>query len=224
MPAAAAPAPKPDAANNDVAATIAPTAAPPPPTSVNPLPNKSKTPVLPSPIVPPSSDAKTKPPQPATTAAATVVVAPAPRVPAVAETVPLKLDDGLPFRIALVDDIPVDTEVGHVLRFQVVDGVKSGDVVVIAKGAIVSGSVAALAGKRNFFGERSKVRFQLTSVQSVDDSKINLRATPASKDGGVDTRPFATLKGSPKDKNLIAASGAEYVAYVSGDQTVNVHK
>jgi len=102
--------------------------------------------------------------------------------------------------------------------------VDSGDVEVIAEGAIVSGSVAALAGKRNFFGERSKVRFQLTSVQSVDDTKINLRATPASKADGAETRPFVTLKGSPKDKNLIAASGAEYVAYVSGDQTVNVHK
>ena len=228
MPAAVPPAPKPEtAANNDVATTIAPTAAPPPPTPSIPLPNKLKTPALPPPIVPPSSDAKTKlpvQPQVATTAAATVVVAPAPRVPAVAETVPVKLDDGLPFRIALVDDVPVDIEVGHVLRFQVLDGVKSEDVVVIAKGAIVSGSLAALAGKRNFFGERSKVRFQLTSVQSVDDSKINLRATPASKDDGAETRPFATLKGSPKDKNLIAASGAEYVAYVSGDQTVNVHK
>jgi len=228
MPAAVPPAPKPEtAANNDVATTIAPTAAPPPPTPSIPLPNKLKTPALPPPIVPPSSDAKTKlpvQPQVATTATAPVVVAPAPRVPAVAETVPVKLDDGLPFRIALVDDVPVDIEVGHVLRFQVLDGVKSEDVVVIAKGAIVSGSLAALAGKRNFFGERSKVRFQLTSVQSVDDSKINLRATPASKDDGAETRPFATLKGSPKDKNLIAASGAEYVAYVSGDQTVNVHK
>jgi serine/threonine-protein kinase len=228
MPAPAAPAPKPEtAANNDVATTIAPTAAPPPSTPVIPFPNKLKTPALPPPIVTPSSDAKTKSPvqpQAATTATAPVVVAPTPRVPAVAETVPVKLDDGLPFRIALVDDVPTDTEVGHVLRFQVLEGVKSGDVVVIAKGAIVSGSVAALAGKRNFFGERSKVRFQLTSVQSVDDNKINLRATPASKDDGAETRPFATLKGSPKDKNLIAASGAEYVAYVSGDQTVNVHK
>jgi hypothetical protein len=163
-------------------------------------------------------------PQAASTPATPVAVAPVPRAPAVAETVPVKLDDGLPFRIALVDDVPIDTEVGHVLRFRVLDGVKSGDVLVIAKGAIVSGSVAALAGKRNFFGERSKVRFQLTSVQTVDDSKINLRATPASKEDGAETRTFATLKGSPKDKNLIAASGTEYVAYVAGDQTVNVHK
>lgn len=152
------------------------------------------------------------------------VAAPPPRAPAAAETVAVKLDDGLPFRIALADDVPIDTEVGHPLRFRVSDELKLGDVVVIAKGAIVTGSVAALAGKRNFFGERSKVRFQLTLVESVDDSKISVRATPSPKDDGMETRPFVTIKGSPKDKNLIAASGAEYVAYVAGDQTVNVHK
>ena len=83
--------------------------------------------------------------------------------------------------------------------------------------------MAALGGKRNFFGERSKVRFRLISADSVDDSKINVRATPAAKSDGVETRPFETPTAS-KDKNLIAASGTEYVAYVTGDQTVHVHK
>jgi hypothetical protein len=135
----------------------------------------------------------------------------------------VKLNDGLPFRIALLEDVPADTEVGQTLRFRVLDGVQSGDIVVIAKGAIVTGSVVALGGKRNFFGERAKVRFQLTSVESVDDSKIAVRATPGAKSDGPETRPFDSPKGS-KDKKLIAASGTEYVAYVAGDQTVNVHK
>jgi len=135
----------------------------------------------------------------------------------------VKLNDGLPFRIALLEDVPVDVEVGHALRFRVVDGVQADDVVVIAKGAIVTGSVAALGGKRNFFGERSKMRFRLTSAESVDDSKVSVRATPAPKSDGEDSRPFETNKGL-KDKSLIAASGAEYVAYVAGDQTVSVHK
>jgi hypothetical protein len=67
------------------------------------------------------------------------------------------------------------------------------------------------------------VRFRLISAESVDDSKINVRATPGSKSDGADTRPFETPKGS-KDKSLIAASGTEYVAYVAGDQTVNVQR
>ena len=98
---------------------------------------------------------------------------------------------------------------------------RSGDVVVIAKGASVTGSVVALGGKRNFFGERSKVRFRLISADSVDDAKINVRATPAAKSDGVETRSFETPNGS-KDKSLIAAHGTEYVAYVTGDQTVHV--
>ena len=67
------------------------------------------------------------------------------------------------------------------------------------------------------------MRFRLVSAASVEDSKIDVRATPASKAGGDETRPFETPKGS-KDKTMIAAGGTEYVAYVSGDQTVNVHK
>ena len=107
---------------------------------------------------------------------------------------PVKLDDGLPFRIALLDDVPIDTEVGHALRFRVLDDVQSGDVVAIAKGAIVTGTVAALAGKRNFFGARGKGRFRLISSDSVDDASIHVRATPAPRKDGDETRPFETSK------------------------------
>ena len=135
----------------------------------------------------------------------------------------MKLNDGLPFRIALLEDVPVKAEVGDFLRFRVLDGVQSGDIVVIAQGAIVTGSVTAAGGKRNFFGERSKVRFRLTSVESVDDGKINVRVTRAPKSEADVTRQFETPKSS-KDRGLIAASGAEYIAYIDGDQTVNVRK
>jgi hypothetical protein len=145
------------------------------------------------------------------------------RSDAPAQLVPVTLNDGVPFRIALMDDVPVDAEVGLALRFRVLDGVQSGDTTVIAKGSIVTGSLVDLGGKRNFFGERSKVRFRLIAAESVDDTKINIRATPASRTDGVETRPFATPNGT-KDKNLIAASGTEYIAYISGEQTVNVHK
>ncbi len=135
------------------------------------------------------------------------------------------LTDGLPFRIALADDVPLDAEVGQPLRFRVLDGLEGGPVTVIAKGSIVTGAVAALGGKRNFFGERSKVTFRLTSAVSVDDGKISVRATPASK--APETRPFVTPSESAhdlKERNLIAASGTEYVAYIAGDQTLTVHK
>jgi tRNA A-37 threonylcarbamoyl transferase component Bud32 len=194
------------------------TAAPPPPTPIVPPGNKLKTPAPPPVVKAPVQ------PQPTSTPAAPVAVAaaPVPHAPA-REIVTVKLTDGLPFRIALLEDVPVDTEVGHALHFRVLDDVQSDGVLVIAKGAIVTGSLTSLGGKRNFFGERSKVRFRLTSATSVDDSPVNVRATPASRDDGVETRPFDTPKGL-KDKSLIAASGTEYVAYVAGDQTISIHK
>jgi hypothetical protein len=136
--------------------------------------------------------------------------------------VPVTLNDGLPFRIALMDDVPSDAEVGRELRFRVLDGVQSGDTTVIAKGSYVIGALADLGGKRNFFGQSSKVRFRLIAAASVDDTKISVRATRAARSDG-ESRPFATPNGT-KNKELIAASGTEYIAYISGDQTVNVRK
>jgi serine/threonine protein kinase len=172
---------------------------------------------------PVSTAVATPPPVAPVTPAPVVAEAPVIRSPAPAQLVPVTLNDGLPFRIALMEDVPINAEVGLALRFRVLDGVQSGETTVIAKGSIVTGSLMDLGGKRNFFGERSKVRFRLIAAQSVDDAKINVRAIPAARTDGVETRPFATPNGT-KDKNLIAASGTEYIAYISGDQTVSVHK
>ena len=217
------PAPVPQAepeTKNDAADAVTSTAAPPPSTPAVPLSNKAKT-VAPSPVV--ATKSPLPPPVVAPPPAPVAPAAPVPRAPAPAEIVPVKLNDGLPFRIALAEDVPSDVEVGHALRFRVLDGLQTDGVIVIAKGAIVTGAVTALGGKRNFFGERSKVRFQLTSAESVDDSKINVRATPAAKNDGENTRSFDTPKGS-KDKSVLAVSGTEYVAYVAGEQTVHIHK
>ena len=204
------------AAADTVSPAVSPTTAPPPSAPFVPPAGKSKTPVPPPVVTATRAPIAAAPPAPA-------AIVPVPHAPPPAEIVPVKLNDGVPFRVALMDDVPADAEVGQALRFRVLDGLEAGDIVVIAKGAIVTGAVTALGGKRSFFGERSKMRFRLISAASVDDGKIDVRATPASKAGGDETRPFETPKGS-KDKNLIAVSGAEYVAYVSGDQTVNVHK
>jgi cytoskeletal protein RodZ len=196
---------------------VAPVPAAPSPAkvkNVTPITTPVTAPPVAAPVVTaPATPAAPPPPPPAAVAPVIRSAAPAPVVPAV-------LSDGTPFRIALVDDLPNTAEVGQELRFRVLDSVQSGDTTVIAQGSIVTGSVADMGGKRNFFGERSKVRFRLIAAQSVDDAKINVRATPASRTDGVETRTFT----GAKDKNLIAASGTVYVAYISGDQTVNVHK
>ena len=111
---------------------------------------------------------------------------------------------------------------GRELHFRVPDNVQSGDTTVIAKGSLVIGALADLGGKRNFFGERSKVRFRLIAAASVDDTKISVRATRAARSDG-ESRPFATANGT-KNKELIAANGTEYIAYISGEQSLSVHK
>ena len=232
-----------------IVAVPAPVTAPAPvlpaPATVTPAPETPAAPapkeVAPAPVphaaakvkhVVPATKPVTAPPVAAPVVTAPVAPAPPPPRPAVApvirsaapaQLVPMTLNDGIPFRIALTDDVPINAEVGRPLRFRVLDGVQSGDTTVIAKGSIVTGALADLGGKRNFFGERSKVRFRLITAQSVGDAKINVRATPAPRTDGVETRTFATPNGT-KDKNLIAAGGTVYVAYISGDQTVNVHK
>lgn len=167
-----------------------------------------------------------KPPTSAATAsaAAPAVSAPVSPGPAPAESVNVALQDGLPFRIALLDDVPRDAEAGRSVRFRVLEDVESGGAVVIAKDAVVTGSVTAPGGKRNFFGERSKPRFRLISVDSVDGSKIHVRATPAHKSDSDETRAFETPGKAGKEKGIIGINGAEYVAYIDGDQTVQVRK
>jgi len=233
-PPAAAPPPTPSQPEPQPAATPEPAPTPAPDSTLSAAPPPRSTPPLPlatnSKPLPPPTVASVKP-QIKPAAAATALPAPAvasatiPRVPAQGEAVTVTLTDGLPFRIALADDVPLDAEVGQPLRFRVIDGLEGGPVTVIAKGAIVTGAVAALGGKRNFFGERSKVTFRLISAASVDDGKISVRATPAAK--APETRPFVTPTESARDlkeRSLIAASGTEYVAYIAGDQTLTVHK
>lgn len=138
------------------------------------------------------------------------------------QTVPVTIGDGVPFSIALVQDLPAGAQVGHAVQFRVLSPVESGGIIVIAKGAIVSGSVASLAGRKKLF-EHSKPRFRLMSVEAADGSKIGVRATRTSKSEDDETASFESSKVS-KQRGLIAASGSEYMAYVDGDQTVNVRK
>jgi tRNA A-37 threonylcarbamoyl transferase component Bud32 len=209
----AVPQPEPSPAPAPAATEPPKVAAPPPPPPAAPAPPKvEKLSPAPKSVITPA---------PAIAPAAASVPTVHPASPAV--VVPIQLNDGLPFRIELLEDVPIDAALGRPLRFRVMDGVKSGDTTVIAKGSTVTGSLVDLGGKRKFLGERSKVRFNLIAADSVDDAKISVRATPGSRADGDESRPFATPNAT-KDKNLIAASGTQYVAYISGDQTVSVHQ
>jgi serine/threonine protein kinase len=228
-PSTPAPAPAAAPPSDQASGTANPIAAAPPPPPGTPIASLGTQPELlaPPPVAMAKLSSRSKP-APAPTAAPTIATtAPLARDSAPSEQLSITLTDGLPFRIALLDDVPADAEVGQVLHFRVLDDLQGGPVTVIAKGAIVTGEIADLGGRRNFFGERSKVKFRLVSATSVGDGKIAVRATPKAKSNGVETRPLVNPNESARDlkeQNLIAAKGAQYVAYIAGAQIVKVHR
>jgi len=140
----------------------------------------------------------------------------------VVQTVPVTVNDALPFRIVLTEDVAANGQEGQALRFTVVDGFKVGDTMVIPPGATVTGSITSEAGKK-FLGIGNKMTFRLLQADGVDGQKINVRSKSGKQPNGATTRPFDTGK-NPKTKGLAASQGTEYIAYIDGDQTVSVRK
>lgn len=131
--------------------------------------------------------------------------------------------EGLPFSIRLAEDIPADALEGRVIRFTAVDGLKIGDAVVVAKGASVTGVIAEAAGKKKIFGMGGKMTFSLTQADAVDGKKLKVRAEPSRGKEGPPKRPIdGGAKG--KTKEIAAAAGSQYVAYIDSDQSVSVRK
>jgi serine/threonine-protein kinase len=207
-----------------------PKAAPPPAT-----PGQTKTASTPSrtPSTPPTSTTATPPP--ATSAAtpppasapsaATPAPSPAPATrPAPEKLVVVTVNDGQPIPINLAADIPADAEEGAPLRFVAAADFRAGDTVVIAKGASVTGVIVESAGKKKFLGMGGgKMTFRLMQVDAVDGHKLNVRATPGRRSDGPAVRPVDT--GSQKrTKEVAAAAGTQYIAYIEGEQTVSIQK
>jgi hypothetical protein len=146
-----------------------------------------------------------------------------PNAPAAAQVVQVSVSDGLPFRVALAEDVPADAREGQTVSFRVLDDLKVGDAVVIARGATVAGTIVSETGKKKFLGFGGKMTYQLNSVEGPDGQKVKVRAAAARKADGPTVRPIDTGKYA-KAKDLAAARGTDYIAYVDGEQTISVHK
>ena len=153
---------------------------------------------------------------------AKVTTAPPPPTPVkpAATGVAVNVPDAMPFSIKLAEDVPADAEEGRVLHFTVIDGLKIGDTVVIAKGASVTGSIVE-AGKKKAFGMGNKMTFRLTQVDAVDGKKLNARAEPSR---GKDAKRPIDSGAKGKTKEIAAAAGSLYVGYTEGDQVVTGRK
>ena len=237
VPAPVAPAPTPVAAPtpNSPNSTPAPVItarvppainnAPPNPSQISPF-NKATAPLAATPPQPsPAAPATANAPAPAANAPSAAIASKVAPENKSAQLMSVKLNDALPFRIVLADDVPADTAEGQSVSFRVADGLQVGDSTVIAKGAIVTGEVMGEVGKKKFFGigGGSKLSFRLLYAESVENEKIRVRAISAMKADSAPMRPFETSKAS-RSKEVVAQRGTEYIAYIDGEQTVSVHK
>lgn len=128
----------------------------------------------------------------------------------------------MPFTITLAEDLPQNTDEGRPLRFTVAKDVRVGDFVAIAKGGAVTGEVAQPERKGRLGFGGSKMTLRLLTVEAVDGHKYRIRAQSA-RGSDKNERPAETNV-KPKNKDLVASAGTEYIAYIDGDVTVSVKK
>jgi serine/threonine-protein kinase len=157
-----------------------------------------------APVVPPAAVVEA-PPAPV---AAAVRAAPQNRMVAA--------PNGTPFSIVLAEDVPSAADEGTPLRFTAKDDFKIDDMVVIAKGAPITGAI--VEGSKKKFIVSTKMTMRLIEATGIDGNKIKLRATSAAKTDGPPTRPVET--GAKRPKDMAAAAGTEYIAYIDGAQAV----
>ena len=202
-----------------------PKAAPPERTTT---PKSTPTTQTKAPTPAPVTPVQTAPPPTAAPAPVTVAPTPAPTPAPVQRTLEkitvVTVPDGAPIAVRLAADVPSDVQEGQNLRFTVVQDFKASDSVVIAKGAVVTGAVVEVGGKKKFLGiGGGKATFRLTQVDAVDGHKLNIRATAGKGQGGPAQRPLEPV-GKKPPKDLIAAAGTDYIGYVDGEQTVSLKK
>jgi len=183
----------------------------PPLTPVSPAPTPNPVPIA-------AADSHLLAVTPAATPVATPVAA-----PVVPQTVTVQVPDAVPLRVTLAANIPADAVVGQPLRFTVAEDFHVDGTVVIRKGAAVYGEISEAAKKGKFFGiGAGKLSFTMTRADGVRSQSIKVRAAAARRADGPTQRPVDPGKGGSKD--LAAAQGTEYIAYIDGAQTVSVPK
>jgi hypothetical protein len=145
-------------------------------------------------------------------------------------TTKTKILDGTPVKLRINRTISsANAHVDEKVDFEVLDEIRSGDAVVISKGAIAWGTVTEAHPKRRM-GRGGKLNVNIDAVQMVTGEKAPLRAVKDSQGGGhvgsmtgamVATGilffPAAPLFLFMKGKDITVPKGTEITAYISGD-------
>jgi serine/threonine-protein kinase len=199
---------------------------PPPaprPASATPQQNAKQNAAVPTPVAAvalPPTPVVTPAPVPIATAPAATLVTATPAPVAAPRIVSVTVPDALPLRITLAADIPADADLARPIRFTANDDFVVKGTVVIAKGAAVYGEISETPKRKVFGIGGSKLSFKLAKAEAVGGRTINVRALAAQKADGVTQRP---VEAGPKpSKEIAAAQGAQYIAYIDGEQSVTV--
>lgn len=147
------------------------------------------------------------------------------------------LHDGTPIKMRIGRTMSsADAKTGETVDFEVLEDVKVGDIIVIARGANAMGTVT-LGKPKGRMGKGGKLNINIDSVRLVDDEKIALRAVKENKGGGhtgamtgaivassilfFPAAPFFLLM---KGKDITIPKGTEITAYTNGEITLDAGK
>ncbi len=147
------------------------------------------------------------------------------------------LHDGTPVKMRIGRTMSsADAKTGETVDFEVLEDVKVGDVVVIARGSTAMGTVTQ--GKpKGRMGKGGKLDITIDSVRLVSDEKVALRAVKETKGNGkggamtgaivassilfFPAAPFFLLM---KGKDITIPKGTEITAYINGEITLDASK
>jgi serine/threonine protein kinase len=127
--------------------------------------------------------------------------------------------DRLPIPIRLAEDVPADAPAGTPLHFTVMHDFHAHGTVVVAGGAVVTGEIVEAERKGLLHGNR--VMFRLKDVETTGGGKLALRASSSRNE---DSRRMEPIGAPRRSREVAAAAGEVYLAYVDGDQTVAVKR
>jgi hypothetical protein len=140
------------------------------------------------------------------------------------------LHDATPVRLRISRNLSsADSSVGETVDFEVLDDVKLGDTLIVARGATAIASVTQAQKKRRM-GRGGKLDVNIDYVRAVNGDKIALRAVKETSGGGhvgamtaaiVATSliffPAAPLFLFVHGKDITIPKGTELTAYTNGD-------
>jgi len=143
----------------------------------------------------------------------------------------LHLSEGTPIKVKTINELSSrKAQVGDIVYFKLVEGLKIDSVTVIDTTAEVMGEIIE-AVKARSLGRPGKLDFTIDNAKAIDGQNIRLRTTPkrmAGKDktGGVVAAAviFAPVALFLKGKEVIIEPNKEFIVYVDSDYSINPPK